>query len=139
MKVAVWNVPVGDFDKMLKANVDYIATDYVGSNLLHTEGEVYNEYDMVTNGIKTEGIILPPGKYARIVGDIMEIGIYYISIISTGKYVLSAPNLSVTINDSVPTRHIFQGLIDNKNASFTITATTDSEIQFANIKVVKVK
>lgn len=139
MKVAVWNVPVGDFDKMLKANVDYIATDYVGSNLLHTEGEVYNEYDMETNGIKTEGIILPSGKYARIVGDIMEIGIYYISIISNGKYVLKAPNLSVTINDSVPTRHIFQGLIDNKNASFTITATTDSEIQFANIKVVKVK
>jgi len=140
MQVAVWTVPVSEFDNMLKSGVDYIATDTIGSNLCKTDGKVYDETDMTTFGATgVNGITLDSGQYATIVGENLVIGLYYVSIIAKGEYTITAPNLSETINDSDYTRRVWQGVADNKYSTITITAVTETIIQFVNAKVVIVR
>lgn len=139
MRVAVWTVPVSECDNMIKTGVDYIATDYIGANLSKTDGRVYDESDMATDGVHDTGITLTSGQAAVVNDRMMQIGMYYISIIAKGPYTLTAPNLSVNINDADFTRRVFKGIADNKSGNMTITARGNVEIQFVNVKIVEVE
>lgn len=141
MQVAVWTVPVNEYDNMLKMGADYIAADYCGANTEKTDGNVYSEANIITNGTRTnEGIILTSGQIAQFIEtDECNMGIYYLSVVAQGKYVIKAPNLTISLDDSAYTRHIFQGLIINALPLITFIATASASIQFANIKIVRIQ
>lgn len=138
LKVAVWTCPVSQFDTLMKAGVDYIATDYISPNI---NGAVSYKVSMngndrelpYTNGRYAEKILtLQNGQLAKITNNmIYDMGGYYLSISYKGNIKIQAPNLTIEHQSDKVERVIYQGLISNSGSTVTITSLEDnSEIHF---------
>lgn len=135
IKVAVWTVPVSQFDNLLKMEVDCLAGDYLSPNISGLIGTVVKANrgfeSFTTNGIVENKILkLSSGQSVSFTAKSRWIGGYYLSIIGKGSFTIAAPNLSVSVNSENSDRFIYQGIVDNTISKFTLTALAESEIEF---------
>ena len=142
LKVAVWCPPVSQVDGLLKLGVDAIAADTVAPNISGVTGYVAKSDtdfdDFSTDGIvESNGISLSSGQsITTYFGDVW-LGSYFLSIIGYGNFSVEAPNLNAVINNENVERYLFQGLIGNSMAKFTIRANADSIIESIEYKAVE--
>lgn len=135
MKIAVWTVPVNEFDNIIKLGVQQVASDYVGPTLSGCSGigvtSDNNFNNFVTTGTVENSILnLQQGNQVSFKSENMWIGGYYLSIIGKGKFTITAPNLSITIDNNSVDRYIYQGLINKQSTQFQIIAIEPTEIEF---------
>ena len=142
VKIAVWTAPVSKFDELLKIGVDTISTDMIAHSLANKIGEVVGS-EMDFSGFKTSGIIengilkLMVDQSISFTSQNNWLSGYYLSVVGKGKFTITAPNLSASIDTSDGERYIFKGLSDNTPPSFTLKALADTEIDFINFFAVK--
>lgn len=135
IKVAVWTVPVSEFDNLLKMEVDCLAGDYLSPSISGLIGMVVkaneNYFDFDTDGVVENRILkLSSGQSVSFSAKSRWLGGYYLSIIAKGSFTITAPNLSVAVNSIDTDRFIYQGLVSNTISNFTLTASDESEIEF---------
>lgn len=142
IKVAVWTAPVSKFDELLKKGVDTIGTDTIAPSLANKIGEVVgSEIDFSgfkTSGTMENGILkLVANQSISFTSQNSWLSGYYLSVVGKGKFTITAPNLSASIDTSDSERYIFQGLSDNTPPTFTLKALADTEIEFINFFAAK--
>ena len=142
LKVAVWSPPVSQVDSLLKLGVDAIAADTVAPNIGGFVGYVIKSDtdfdDFSTDGIvESNGISLSSGQTITANFGNMWLGGYFLSIIGKGYFSVEAPNLNITINNDKVERYLFQGLVNNSIAKFTIKANADTVIEFIEYSAVE--
>lgn len=142
IKVFAWVPPVSEFNNMLSIEVDGIAGDTISPNINNLSGININSdvgfSDFMTDGSVENYILkLSSGQSVSFHSSIIWLGGYYLSVIGKGEFTITAPNLSVSIIGEQSDRYIYQGLINNKVAEFVLSASSDTEIEFIEFKVVK--
>ena len=145
MKVQVWTPPVAEYPYINELGADIVTTDDIGSNIGNTIGYVFDSYatwnDFITDGV-FDGQTLTLDTSQQLSCNLKETivnGKFTLEINFTGSLTITAPNLSTTVTSSDADKtYIYQGVIDYKNPSLSITATAASVIKMIRYYVVPV-
>ena len=137
IKVSCWVVPVSEFDRVLKLGVDEMAGDSLSPDINGLVGTVVKTSgsfaDLTTDGSVANNILtLTSGQSALVRLNSGWIGGYYISIVASGNFKVTAPNLATTIVSDTPDRFIFQGL-STGISTFKIEAVESTQVEFVEI------
>lgn len=143
MKVAVWTVPVSQFNNVQKMGVDIIATDNISSNISGYKGYCFkSEYDFSWfeySGTVTDSILTINNtkNIQKTLNVHMYIGGYNITMECQGSFNIMSNNLNTNIVCEDRQFVTFQGIINDDKPSFRVTSKLDgSKIYNINYSVV---